>query len=213
VILDNGNVLIGVNAYNNKQIITEDIRDNNHLEIIAQHEHEVLSLLVDEARETLWAGDRKLIVQYLRGPAKAWKIQAKYSDLGIATVCCFSRFGNLLFAGGNGYTLCVINTADKKVLPEGIETAIFEIRSLQICEVSPSETYLSISGSKPCYSDNKTDLFDISKCRQLSFAQKIFSKPEFHLSSICHQMSHFTIDKPSNNNGISKLNDLSYKKS
>jgi hypothetical protein len=44
VILEDGHIFIGINADNKKQIITEDIRNDNSSEIIAQHENNVISL-------------------------------------------------------------------------------------------------------------------------------------------------------------------------
>jgi hypothetical protein len=91
---------------------------------------------------------------------------------------------------GWDYKVCVVNTADKKVLPKQIETAIKTIDSLRICEISPSETYLTVTGRFPSYSENKTDVFDISKLQELSFAEKIFSKPELHIDSIHQQFKN-----------------------
>jgi hypothetical protein len=191
VILDGGNVFIGVNADNEKQIILEDIRNKKPPEIIVQHEHDVSSLLVNKALNILWAGDKNgNIFQYVLGPGNAWKVQAKYSALGIGEVRCLSRFGNLLFAGGNDFDVCVINTSDKEVLPMTLKTAIQYTYSLQVCAVSPSETYLTVTGADPSYSDPRTDLFDVSKFQQLSSVKKIFSEPELHLNSIHRQFNN-----------------------
>jgi hypothetical protein len=147
--------------------------------------------LANEALNILWAADLNgNIIQYVLGPADGWKVQAKYSDLGIGFTQCLLRFGNLLFAGGRESKLCVINTADKKVLPIQIETAIKDICSLQIHKVSPSEFYLTVTGGEPSYSENKTDLFNVSNFQQLTFAEKIFSKPELHFKSIDHQFNN-----------------------
>jgi hypothetical protein len=215
VILDDGNIFIGVNANNQKQIIIEDFRNNNSSELIAQLEYDVCSLLINEAQNILWAGDKSdNIFQYVLGPANGWKIQAKYLDLGIGEIRCLSRFGNLLFAGADNNKLSVINTADKKVFPTKILTSIYSIYSLHVCNVSPTKTYLTVTGHLPSYSDNKTDLLDISKFKETSIAKKIFSRPEFHINSIDQQFSNNSkIKELSINNKISKSNTPAHKNS
>jgi hypothetical protein len=214
VILDNGYIFIGVSDDNKKQIIFEDITNKKPPEIIAQHEDYILSLLANEALNIFWAGDRKSnIFEYVLGPGNGWKVQAKYSDLGIGQVWCLSLFGNLLFAGGNKFKVCVINTADKRVLPQRINTAIIYIESLQICQVSPSEIYLTVIGSGQYYSSKKSDLFDISKFQELSFAEKIFSEPGSHINSIHQQFKNtYPLKKQSVNCKNSKVKNLCLKK-
>lgn len=48
------------------------------------------------------------------------------------------------------------------LLPGHLQTSIEEIRSLQVCKKSQIEIFLAVSGSSPDYSDDKTDLFDVS---------------------------------------------------
>jgi hypothetical protein len=170
--------------------------------------------LFNKALNILWAGDYNgNIFQYVLGPGNGWKVQAKYSGLGIGWVRCLSRFGNLLFAGGNDSQVCVINTADKEVLPIIIETAIEYIYFLQICVLTPSKTYLTVTGEFPSYSNNKTDLFDIRKFQQSSSVKKIFSNPEFHLKSIQHQFNNISPPKEMPfDNKIGKLNIPSHRK-
>jgi hypothetical protein len=207
VILDGGNIIIGVNGDNHEQIITEDIRNKKPPEIIAQHNTKISSLLVNEALKILWAGDYKNIFQYVLAPGNAWKVQAKYSGLDIGNVNCLSLFGNLLFAGGGQSKVCVINTADKKLLPNRIETAIKYIFSLQICVVSQLETYLTVTGFNPSYSDKKTDLFDISKFQEITHLKKVFSRPDFHMNSIRHKFNKNFVTKklPIDDNNSSRL--------
>jgi hypothetical protein len=208
MIMDNGHLIIGVNPGNQKQIIFEEIGNNRSLVITTELEHEVISLLANDALNTLWAGDyHSNVFQLVLRSSNAWKIQAKYSGLGIGSVQCLSLLGNLLFAGGNYSKVCVINTVDKKVLPMVFETAINRIFSLHICVVSAWTTYLSVTGEDPSYSENKTDLFDVSKFLKKSFAKKIFSNPKLHFYSIRRQFNNNPIIKELPiYNKISKLN-------
>jgi hypothetical protein len=196
VILDGGHIFIGVHSKNKTQIIIEDIRNNNPPEVVAEHRYSISSLLVNQALNTFWAGDHGgNVIQYVLEPVNSWKIQARYSRLRIGTVRCLSLFGNLLFAGADDYNITVINTADRTVLPQRINTSIERIYSLQICEVSPSETYLTVAGYNTFYSSNQTDLFDISNYQKVSFAKKIFSRPDSHINSIRHQSNKISQSK------------------
>jgi hypothetical protein len=197
VIIDN-KIIIGVNEKKKHQIIREDIESGRPFETVAEHGSEVLALLANPDLDILWAVDSfSNIFQYGLGKIDEKKIQAKYSGLGIGEVRCLTRFGNLLFAGGNDHKVCVINTADKEVLPEIIETAIKNIYSLQICQVSPSETYLAIIGTDSSYSSGKTDIFDISKFQEISTINTIFSNPRFHINALSGQFNANIIDSSS----------------
>jgi hypothetical protein len=181
---------------------------------LAEFEHYVFSLLANEALNILWVGDSEGdIFQYVLGPKNVWKLQTKYSkytDREIRSIRSLSRFGNLLFAGDNSSDVFVINTADKKILPGRIYTAIYHTNSLQICKVSPSKTYLTVTGKLSNYSRNKTDLFDISKFQQRPFVEKIFSNPESHLNSIYNQFNDNSTTKGLHiSNSNSKQNNLS----
>jgi hypothetical protein len=101
---------------------------------------------------------------------------------------------------GDIYCVCVINTADKKLLPQRIRTAIDSIFSPQIYKVFVSETYLTVAGTYSSYSGNKIDLFDISKFQQLAYAKEIFSKPELHINSINQQFNNNSKIKETNIN-------------
>jgi hypothetical protein len=213
LILDDGNTYIGIKYGKIKQIITENITNNSPPDIVAEHEMNIFSLFINETQDLLWAGGFDSIFQYCRGPANSWKIQAKYSGLGIGYIHCFSRLGNLLFAGGSTYNVCVVNTADKQVFSKNIKTAIEYIYSIQICEVSASEIYLTVTGDYPSYSDNNTDIFNVGKFKEIAVAKKIFSKPQSHIYSIYNQFNHkSTANEPTLNSKVSKFENSSHKK-
>jgi hypothetical protein len=85
-IIENGNVFIGVNGRNEKQVITEDIRRIGSEEVIAQHEYRVNCVLIHENQNILWVGTGEkgqIIFEYVLGQANKWRIQTKYSNLGV----------------------------------------------------------------------------------------------------------------------------------
>jgi hypothetical protein len=166
---------------------------------------------MNASQNTLWAGSYGNIIEYGLGLREQWVQQAKYSDIRIKNFECLSLFGNLLFAGGF-CDVCIINTADKKVI-QVIETAIRSISSLQICPISSSETYLSVNGENPSYSDDKTDLFNISKFQKITFAKEIFSKPQLHLDSIYRQLNNNSSKKSVLKYNNSKMSHPSHEKS
>jgi hypothetical protein len=216
VILSNGNIFIGISAENRKQIIIEEIANADPPRMIAVHKDNVSALLADEAQNVLWAGDEGgNVFQYVRLSTNGWKIQAKYPDFGIGEILCLSRFGHLLFVGSLNCKVHIINTADKQVLPKTIETTIAHIHSLQICQISPSKTYLAVIGEKASFSKNTTDIFNISKFQQMTVAKKVFSKPESHIKSILTQFNenNFSEKKPSTKDKISKLKTPSHENS
>jgi hypothetical protein len=179
----------------------ENITNNDPPTIIAKHESSIHSLLFDRDLNILWAGDfNGVIFQYCRGRRNGWRIQSKYLNLGIGWAQSLTRFGNLLFVGGNLSKIRVINIVDKEVLPEIIEVAIQYISSLKICEVSPFKTYLAAIGTGPCYLSDKTDIFDVSKFQEIQIIKKIFTNPEHHIKAIYNQSNKVALTQ-SNNSG------------
>ena len=72
------------------------------------------------------------------------------------------RFLDFVFFGGIEYKIRVLDLSTGKLLPGHLETSIRVICSLQVFVKSPNEIYLAVSGLHPNYSDDKTDLFDVS---------------------------------------------------
>ena len=67
-----------------------------------------------------------------------------------------------VFFGGNESQIKVLDLSTSKLLPGRLETAIEYIYSIQVCVISHNQIYLAVFGTDTHYSDDKTDLFEVS---------------------------------------------------
>jgi septal ring factor EnvC (AmiA/AmiB activator) len=116
-------------------------------------------------------------------------------DLGVGSVHSLCNIGNLVFVGGwnNFKNIRVINSVDQQIFDEVILPAVRNVQSLQICPVSKSQVYLTVSGEGKSYTEEKTDIFDISSIYEQSMMEKIFKKPNDQNQEIEKQLTKYGI--------------------
>jgi hypothetical protein len=85
-----------------------------------------------------------------------------YENIGIGEILSVEQIGNLLVFGGYLNALIAIDSVNQKVLKGKVDTAIRYIHSLQVCELPNQEMYLSVNGKDPSYSNDKSDLYDVT---------------------------------------------------
>jgi chromosome segregation ATPase len=78
---------------------------------------------------------------------------------------------------------------DQRVLDGVVKTAVQDIESLQVCPLPTSGIYLTVSGRDTCYSNNKTDVFDISQVCSFKMIQSIFTDPETYIDKFKKQFA------------------------
>jgi hypothetical protein len=105
------------------------------------------------------------VIQYKFDPnKKTFTLLKDYGDLGISYVRSSTRVNNLIIFGGYSYSFRVIDYEKMTIVGEKYDTAIDVITSLSICNVSPTQTLLSITGySSTNYTNTQTDLLDITE--------------------------------------------------
>ena len=132
------------------------------------HHSAVLTILLDETKNYLFAGDQGgHIVQY--SLLAETKVVKHFGNVGIGWIRASAKFGNLAVFGGNQSQILILNISQRTILSK-LRVAIGWIYSLQFCEI-PSlqngiQILLAISGSKPDYSNFKTDLLNFTSMVQ-----------------------------------------------
>ena len=69
---------------------------------------------------------------------------------------------HFVFFGGTESKIRVLDMLTSKLLPGQLKPSVKDIYSLQACVKSQYEIYLAVSESDLDYSDDKTDLFDLT---------------------------------------------------
>jgi hypothetical protein len=109
-------------------------------------------------------GQNPKLIQYKLNPkASTWSIIKDYGDLGIEQVFSYARIGKLVIFGGQNYCLRVVDFEEMRLVGDPYETAIKQVFSLSICEVSETRVLLSVNGNTFDYSEKKSDILNITE--------------------------------------------------
>jgi hypothetical protein len=161
-VLADGKTLIGVGS-DRTTLITEDITDDQKPVKIGKHKNGILSLIFIEESKMLLVGDMsKKVFQYRLNRNKTWTFIKDYGNIGIGLVYSCTRIMNLVIFGGfETSSLRVIDSEKMVVIGDAYRTAIERIFSLSICK-RPDQLVLSVNGLDPSYSNEVSDVLDIT---------------------------------------------------
>ena len=163
--------IVGVSLTNCSTIIRQNIIDHSlPLTIYAANQGKVYTIAVDEPNNTLFAGGENnektgQVVQYDLGTGQSIKT---YFGVGIGSIESSTRAGNLLLFGGfESYKVAIIDSVNRRIVHESINTAIRNIFSMTIFTLFESNNQFQILllcvGEIQMYSNGRTDLFDITE--------------------------------------------------
>ena len=166
VVLDDGKHVIGVDGRDLSKLIIENVEDGSTVEFEGSNSsyNYITTLVYDEKTGFLYSGDyfgnlRKYKIDIT---SKTCEKVRNYGDLGIGWITSSHRFLDLVFFGGNKRKIRVLDLSTGDLLAGSLETSIKRVYFLQVCVRSYDEIYLTVSGERPNYSKDKTDLFDVS---------------------------------------------------
>ena len=166
VVLDDAKHVIGIDASDAGNLIIENVKnskakkftvtkfDNNHIKNLYYHED----------TNSLYCGDfnGQLYKYKVNFKSKTCEKYNYYGDLGIGWIISSHRFLQFVFFGGSEKKIKVLDLSTDQLLPGNLDTSIEYIYSLKVCVKSLKEIYLAVSGAGFDYSDDKTDLFEVS---------------------------------------------------
>jgi hypothetical protein len=204
LILPNGKTIIGRDGSNPKIILIEDITKNDASAYsnFGNHSKNISLVFYDVISKSLFVGDcNGVLIQYKQNESnQLWEELHNYGNLGIGSVISVELIGRMLIFGGFGtYLLKAVDIDNRKVLQGTFKTAIKNIFSLQVCELPDNKLNLSVCGFNPDYSNNLTDIFDVTKAAE-AFGNKFQKEliPNSESLSLCETKS--TESKISQNN-------------
>ena len=80
-----------------------------------------------------------------------------------SSIISTEKFGNLLAVGGYNRKLILINMNIRKILINPVDTAIYNIFSINFCSLyDNSKLSLIVSGGSREFTNDNTDIFDIT---------------------------------------------------
>ena len=166
VVLDDSNQVIGIDPSEATQMILENIENGKAGKIRWSrfYDNYIATLVYDEKTGLLYSGDRDGdLYQYKVDTASnTFKKVRNYGNIQVNEICSSHKFLDFIFFGGYGGRIKVLDLSTGELLPGHLETSIKFVLSFQVCVKSPSQIYLAVSGEVADYSEDKTDLFDIS---------------------------------------------------
>ena len=166
VVLDDGKHVIGVDASDGGKLIFENI-ETGKADKFGWRDFGVnfiTNMFYAQDTESFYIGDLydDLYKYKLDKTNKSCKKVKAYGNIGIGRIISSHRFMNFVFFGGSNNKIKVLDLSRDKLLPGHLEAAIGCIYSLKVCVKSQDEIYLTVSGQYPNYSDDKTDLFEVT---------------------------------------------------
>ena len=166
VLLGDAEHFIGLNPTDAKILILENVVKGSKVEFggSSLFNFYISTMIFDEDTGSLYRGDNHgQLVQYKVNTASQTCEEVRdYGKLGIGEITSSHRFLHFIFFGGSDGKIRVLDMSTCEFLPGHIDTSISKIISLQVCVKTQKEIYMAVSGEKPDYSNDKTDLFDIS---------------------------------------------------
>ena len=167
VVLDDAKHVIGVDERDASFLIFENLKNGKGEKFgwsSSSFYTYISTLVYDEDTGSLYAADN---MDYLHKfkvhtGGKTCKRVKNYGDLGIGRIRSSHRIFHFVFFGGDESKIRVLYLSTGQLLPGHLETSIKEICSLQVRVKSHKQICLAVSGEEPDYSDDKTDLFDLS---------------------------------------------------
>ena len=166
ILLDDAEHVIGIDPNNGKKLIFKNVENGSTVKFEDSNSSEnlITTLVYDKNTGTLYCGDDNgQLLQYKVDIAtKTCKIVNNNGKLKIGLVTSSHRFLDFVFFGGIEGKIKVLDLSTGKLLEGLLKTSVKVIRSLQVCVKSHTEIFLAVSGRSSNYSDDKTDLFDVS---------------------------------------------------
>ena len=166
VVLDDAKHVIGVDPGDTTNLILKNVENGSKVKFGGNDfsKFYISTLVYDEDTGSLYSGDSNgQLIQYKVDTANLTFEKVKdYGDLGIGWITSSHRFLHFVFFGGNDGKIRVLDLSTGNLLSGHIDTSIKDIRSLQVCLKNLKQIYLTVSGYESDYSNDKTDLFDIT---------------------------------------------------
>ena len=166
VVLDDAKHVIGIHPSNEKTLILENVENGSMVKFISNSfkRNYIMTLVFDQDTGSLFSGDRdgQLIQHKVDITNKTCKYIKNYEKHGIGQITSCHRLLHFVFFGGDKGKIRVLDLSSGELLQGHLETSISSIYSLQVCVKNEREVYLAVSGSRPNYSNDKSDLFDIT---------------------------------------------------
>ena len=142
----------------------EDLTNKDYVPVqFGKHKKGIESVLFVEELNMLLAGDQDgRVIQY-HYKNNSWDLVKDYGNLRINGVLCCVRIGHLVIFGGyDSHSLRVVDVKKMEILGDPYKTAIFQINSLLLCDVSDEKMLLSVCGYGSSYSPDTSDILDIT---------------------------------------------------
>lgn len=167
VVLNDGKHIIGIHPSDGMKLIFESVEKRKAVmfgrsdSIMKKF---ISTLVYEKDTESLYIGnnDGQLSQYKVFFKNQTFQLVKDYGNLGIDDITSSYQFRHFVFFGGYNNKIRVLDMSTGRLLPGFLKTSIQWIRSLQVCEKNTEQIYLAVSGSKSDYSENKTDLFDLT---------------------------------------------------
>ena len=184
-ILSDEKTVVGVDYEGDSDVlILENITkyiDSSYLPIrFGEHKRLIKTILYNKKINALLVGDTSgRVIQYDLGSSVTIrpKMVKDYGMFKIRSANSSANFGNLAVIGGEGqYLFIIINMKTRQVIAKSEISAIKDVSSINLCLINNnSQLALTLSGKISEYTEQKTDIYDITEvyCSSNDFSKNL----------------------------------------
>ena len=167
-VLSDQSTVVGVSYADRNIIIKHSITDlSQPMVTYSANMGGVCTLRVDERQNVFFAGGFNFDGKVVQYDLSTGQVVKAFDHVRVGAIWSSIRVDNLWIFGGIGESkFAVIDSVSRQVLGEPVESAILRIFSMTIWKIqgenNHSQALLLTVGYDPNYSENKTDVFDIT---------------------------------------------------
>ena len=166
IVLDDAEHVIGVDARDRSKLILENLKNGSTVRFAGRNSilFPIFTMVFDEESRSLYCGYQfgRLHQYEVDTLNQTCKKVRDFGNLGIGCIRSCQRFMQFVFFAGSQSKIRILDLSTGELLPGYFKTSIKWIYSLQVSVKSANEIFLAVSGGDADYSEDKTDLFDLS---------------------------------------------------
>ena len=169
-VLSDQTTVIGVSNADKNTIVKQSVTDSSKPMVTYNANKGLVNTLgANESRNVLPAGgyDFDFDGQVVQYDLSTGQVVKAFGQVGTGIVLSSFNVNDLWCFGGDGESkVAVIDSVSRQALAKPVSSAIWTIYSMTVCKIQEennrSKVLLFIVGKNPEYSENQTDVFDIT---------------------------------------------------
>ena len=161
LVLPDAKTVVGADASFPKKLMVEVISQGNPRQI-GTHGGLIETVLFHSLTQSLLVGGKSGHVKHYQKMNQSFTMVKDYGDVGVGLIYSSTQVGLLAVFGGSNRLLVAIDICKQRVCPGRLKSPFGSTYSLQVCQGTLPNVYLSVGGRSPKYSSDASDFLDVT---------------------------------------------------